>query len=86
MIPFNKPSVEGRELECVRQAIANSHISGDGPSTKRGHAALLGKEGEGVGAAPSLVERAEVGDRVPFHQELSGHCRDQSMRYPSAQP
>lgn len=44
-IPFNKPSIEGRELELVRESIANGHISGDGPFTKRAHAmleALLG--------------------------------------------
>jgi dTDP-4-amino-4,6-dideoxygalactose transaminase len=40
MIPFNKPSVEGRELELVRQAIDNGHISGDGAFTKRAHAIL----------------------------------------------
>lgn len=39
-IPFNKPSVEGRELEYVRQSIANGHISGDGPFTKRANAML----------------------------------------------
>lgn len=39
-IPFNKPSVEGRELEYVRQAIDNGHISGDGAFTKRAHAML----------------------------------------------
>ncbi len=39
-IPFNRASVEGRELEYVRQAIDNGHISGDGPFTKRAHAML----------------------------------------------
>lgn len=34
-IPFNKPSVEGRELDLVRQSIANGHISGDGFFTKQ---------------------------------------------------
>src|ERR1700738_4727912 len=40
MIPFNKPSVEGRELELVRQALDKGHISGDGAFTKRAHAML----------------------------------------------
>jgi dTDP-4-amino-4,6-dideoxygalactose transaminase len=40
MIPFNKPSIEGSELEYVRQAIANGHISGDGAFTRRASAAL----------------------------------------------
>src|SRR5215211_3995356 len=39
-IPFNKPSIEGRELEYVRQAIGNGHISGDGTFTNRAHALL----------------------------------------------
>jgi len=39
-VPFNKPSVEGRELEYVRQAIDNGQISGDGAFTKRAHAIL----------------------------------------------
>jgi dTDP-4-amino-4,6-dideoxygalactose transaminase len=40
VIEFNKPSVEGRELELVREAIANGHISGDGTFTKLAHAML----------------------------------------------
>src|SRR4051812_22691740 len=40
LIPFNKPSVEGRELEYIRQSIDNGHISGDGAFTKRTNAAL----------------------------------------------
>lgn len=39
-IPFNKPSVEGREIELVRESIANGHISGDGVFTKRANAML----------------------------------------------
>jgi dTDP-4-amino-4,6-dideoxygalactose transaminase len=34
-IPFNKPSVEGQELEYVRRSIDNGHISGDGAFTKQ---------------------------------------------------
>jgi len=40
LIPFNRPSVEGRELELVQQSIANGHISGDGVFTKRANAML----------------------------------------------
>src|SRR6202171_195671 len=40
MIAFNKPSVEGRELEYVRDAIDREHISGDGLFTKRASAML----------------------------------------------
>lgn len=34
-IPFNTPYLTGRELEYIRQAHANHHLSGDGPFTKR---------------------------------------------------
>jgi dTDP-4-amino-4,6-dideoxygalactose transaminase len=39
-IPFNRPSLTGKELEYVQEAIANWHISGDGPFTKRCNALL----------------------------------------------
>jgi dTDP-4-amino-4,6-dideoxygalactose transaminase len=39
-IPFNRASVQGSELEYVRQAIAGGHISGDGPFTKACEALL----------------------------------------------
>jgi len=34
-IPFNRPSLVGNELKYITQAIANGHISGDGPFTKK---------------------------------------------------
>ena len=34
-IPFNKATLLGHELEYVRQAVANGHISGDGPFGRR---------------------------------------------------
>lgn len=40
MIPFNKPYAGGNEFEYIRQAVANLHLSGDGPFTKRCHALL----------------------------------------------
>lgn len=39
-IPFNKPYATGREFEYMQQAVANSHLSGDGPFTKKCHAWL----------------------------------------------
>ena len=36
-IPFNKPAFLGKEIEYIRKSIKNSHISGDGPFTKRCH-------------------------------------------------
>ena len=35
LIHFNQPYAVGHELDFVRQAVANGHISGDGPFTKR---------------------------------------------------
>ena len=35
LIDFNKPSLAGKEIEYILQAIGNSHISGDGIFTKR---------------------------------------------------
>jgi dTDP-4-amino-4,6-dideoxygalactose transaminase len=39
-INFNEASLAGREFEYIAQAIANAHISGDGPFTKRCRALL----------------------------------------------
>ncbi|MEA5616576.1 dTDP-4-amino-4,6-dideoxygalactose transaminase [Cronbergia sp. UHCC 0137] len=35
MIPFNKPSITGNELNYISQAIANGHLSGNGEFTKK---------------------------------------------------
>jgi dTDP-4-amino-4,6-dideoxygalactose transaminase len=34
-IPFNRPYATGAELELIREAISNSHLSGNGPFTRR---------------------------------------------------
>jgi len=39
-VDFNRPIVVGNEFEYMQQAIANAHISGDGPFTKKCHAFL----------------------------------------------
>src|SRR4030042_6998193 len=39
-IPFNRPSLAGREFEYMQEAMANGHISGDGPFTRRCNALL----------------------------------------------
>jgi dTDP-4-amino-4,6-dideoxygalactose transaminase len=39
-IPFNVPLVSGRELDYIRQAIANLHLAGNGPFTGRCHSWL----------------------------------------------
>jgi dTDP-4-amino-4,6-dideoxygalactose transaminase len=40
MIPFNKPYMTGEELEYIREAHRNGHLSGEGPFTRRCHAWL----------------------------------------------
>src|SRR6476646_2493460 len=39
-VDFNRPALVGNELEYMKQAIENGHISGDGPFTKKCHAFL----------------------------------------------
>ena len=39
-IPFNRPVLVGEELNYIRQAIDNCHISGDGAFTKKCHSLL----------------------------------------------
>lgn len=39
-IPFNKPSLAGREVEYMLDAVQDGHISGDGRYTKQCHALL----------------------------------------------
>jgi dTDP-4-amino-4,6-dideoxygalactose transaminase len=34
-IPFNRPSIVGRELEYIAQAVASGHLAGDGTFTRR---------------------------------------------------
>ena len=50
-IPFNRACFEGKELVYIAQAIANGHISGDGPFTKKCHA-LFEQE---LGVAKALL-------------------------------
>jgi dTDP-4-amino-4,6-dideoxygalactose transaminase len=39
-VDFNRPIIVGREMEYMAEAVANAHISGDGPFTKKVHALL----------------------------------------------
>jgi dTDP-4-amino-4,6-dideoxygalactose transaminase len=39
-IPFNRPGLAGRELECVAEAARSGRLAGDGPFTLRCHALL----------------------------------------------
>jgi dTDP-4-amino-4,6-dideoxygalactose transaminase len=50
-VDFNRPILAGRELEYIQQAVANGHLSGDGPFTKKCHAYLE----EQLGATKALL-------------------------------
>lgn len=39
-VDFNRPTLAGSELEYIRQAVENAHLSGDGAFTKKVHALL----------------------------------------------
>ncbi|MBN9165053.1 MAG: dTDP-4-amino-4,6-dideoxygalactose transaminase [Myxococcales bacterium 68-20] len=40
MIPFNRPALAGRELDYIKDALARSRVSGDGPYCRRSEALL----------------------------------------------
>jgi dTDP-4-amino-4,6-dideoxygalactose transaminase len=73
MIPFNRPGIVGHELDYIRQAIENGHLSGDGPFTKRCHAwieqqlggrALLTHSCTGALEMAVMLAELEPGDEV----------------------
>lgn len=45
MIPFNKPSLTGRELAYIAEAHIGNHLAGDGPFTKKCHTWLEEQSG-----------------------------------------
>ena len=51
VIPFNLPTLAGRELEYIRQVVENRHISGNGRITRRCQAILK----ERVAGGPALL-------------------------------
>src|SRR5216684_4227988 len=56
-VSFNKPFLTGRELEYIRQAHENMHLSGDGPFTKRCEAWLE----RTIGCARALLTHSCTG-------------------------
>ena len=44
-IPFNKPTYLGYETDCIKDSLANWHVSGDGPYSKKCHAFLEARLG-----------------------------------------
>jgi dTDP-4-amino-4,6-dideoxygalactose transaminase len=74
MIPFNKPFLTGRELHYIAQAHENSHLSGDGPFTKRCQAwlervtgcrkAMLTHSGTGALEMAAILAGTGPGDEI----------------------
>jgi dTDP-4-amino-4,6-dideoxygalactose transaminase len=56
-IPFNKPFIVGKELYNIAQAVVESHLSGDGPFTRRCHKWLE----ERLGCAKALLTHSCTG-------------------------
>ena len=69
-IPFNRASFAGSELDYVAQAVANGHISGDGPFTKRCHALLESEIGAGKALLTTSCTHAldESAMLLDFHE------------------
>lgn len=72
-VPFNRPFAAGRELEYLRQAVEGTHLSGDGPFTKKSHAwleanvggrALLTHSCTGALEMAAILAGLEPGDEV----------------------
>ena len=73
-VPFNRPSTIGREFEYIREAIANGHLSGNGPFTRRcsewlenttgAHDALLTHSCTGALEMAALLLDLKSGDEV----------------------
>ena len=74
MVPFNKPFLTGRELHYIAQAHENSHLSGDGPFTKRCQAwleratgcrkAMLTHSGTGALEMAAILAGTSPGDEI----------------------
>ena len=56
-ITFNCPFAVGREIDYIRQAIDNMHLSGDGPFTKKCQAWLEAR----VGCSKALLTHSCTG-------------------------
>lgn len=73
-IPFNRPFIIGREIEYIRQSIANTHISGNGPFSKRCHSwlennlgcqkALLTHSGTAALEMAAILAGIQPGDEI----------------------
>ena len=98
-IPFNRASLLGHELDFVAQAVANGHISGDGPFTQalRG-AARAGARRDAraaddvvhararAGGAPARRRAGRRGRRPVLHVRLAARTRSRCAAPSSSSP
>ena len=73
-LPFNRPSLAGREFEYMQRAVDNAHLSGDGPFTRQCQAwlqervgcrhALLTHSCTGALEMAALLAAVEAGDEI----------------------
>jgi dTDP-4-amino-4,6-dideoxygalactose transaminase len=74
VVPFNRPHLTGREFDCMREAVANGHLSGNGPFTRACGSwltqtfgcrrALLTHSGTGALELAALLLDVKAGDEV----------------------
>ena len=64
-LPFNKSSLQGRELEFIFQTISNGQIAGDQTFSKKCHGLLEEVVGGAAGAGDDFVH-AFAGDGGDF--------------------
>ncbi len=70
-IPFNRPHLTGNELDYIREAVANLHLSGNGPFTKRCGDWICERTGAG---AALLTHSARRRSRWPWRCSTSGRA------------
>ncbi|MFN8062102.1 MAG: dTDP-4-amino-4,6-dideoxygalactose transaminase [Vicinamibacterales bacterium] len=66
-IPFNRPTVVGKELEYIAEAIGRRHLAGNGPYTKRAQALL-----ERAHGAPKVLLTTSCTDALEMSALLLG--------------
>jgi len=84
-IPFNRSDIQGNELEYLKQAIDNGHISGDGIYTKKCSSLLELELGvEKVLLTTSCTHALEMAAILSNHSKcqnmLQGLCPCKSIR------
>ena len=64
LLPFNRPSIQGRELDLLHEALSSGHWSGNGPMTQRAEAILFGMFGSDALLTTSCTHALELAARL----------------------